>query len=412
MSNETFSAVNIRRSSSMHTGIQRGIPMTEIRNWTVRQALSVLAGTVLAACAGRLEAQSFDVGSNGSLGDVVISTTTTIDLPPDGKLHYKSLTVNSGGEMRFTRNVRNTPVFILSQGDVVMNGVIRVNGAFGSGNDGGAPGPGGFGGGKPGFGTTAPGFGYGPGGGTFGVTSFCNCASDDGGGAFGVAGYRNGNTYGNTFLIPLIGGSGGGGTSGSPGSGGGGGGGAIQIASNTRISVAGTIDATGGADRGSLVNGGSGGAIRLVALKVEGGGHLNATGGGGGGAGRLRVDTLDRSGIRFTFSGNSSVGGNLFSLPTVLPRLQTIEVAGNAVPEGSAPQTFLLPFGSTPERTVKIQARDFGKVVPIRITLTPDTGSPVIVDAEIDNSLNNPATVEVPVTFPVNSKVTVHCWTR
>ncbi len=386
--------------------------MTEIQNWTVRQALSLLAGTALAACAGRLEAQSFDVGSDGSLGDVVISTTTTIDLPPDGKLHYKSLTVNVGGEMRFRPNTNNTPVFILSQGDVVMNGVIRVNGAVGSGNDGGVPGPGGFGGGKPGFSTTLPGFGYGPGGGKFGIDSHCFCANDTGGGAFGVAGVQNPKTYGNTFLIPLIGGSGGGGTFGSPGSGGGGGGGAIQIASNTRISLAGTIDATGGANRGATFNGGSGGAIRLVALKVEGGGHLNSTGGNGGGAGRLRVDTLDRTGIRFTFSGNSSVGGNLFSLPTVLPRLQTIEVAGNAVPEGSAPQTFLLPFGSTPERTVKIQARDFGKKVPIRITLTPDTGSPVIFDGEVDNSVNNPATVDVPVTFPVNSKVTVHCWTR
>jgi hypothetical protein len=412
MSNETFSAVNIRQTSSMQTGIQRGIPMTEIRNWTVRQALSLLAGTVLAACAGRLAAQSFDVGSNGSLGDVVISETTTIDLPPDGKLHYKSLTVNSGVEMRFNRNVRNTPVFILSQGDVVVNGTIRVNGSIGSGNDGGLPGPGGFGGGKPGFGTTSPGFGYGPGGGTFGNDGACFCANDAGGGAFGVVGNRNAKTYGNTFLIPLIGGSGGGGTFGSPGSGGGGGGGAIQIASSTRISVAGTIDATGGANRGSSFNGGSGGAIRLVALKVEGAGRLNANGGSGAGAGRLRVDTLDRTGIQLTFNGNSSVGGNLFSLPTVLPRLDTIEVAGNAVPEGSVPQTFLLPFGSTPERTVKIQARDFGKVIPIRITLTPDTGSPVIVDAEVDNSVNNPATVEVPVTFPVNSKVTVHCWTR
>ena len=386
--------------------------MTEIRNWTVRQALSVLTGTLLAACAGRLEAQTFDVGSNGSLGDVVISETTTIDLPPDGKLHYKSLTVNVGGEMRFNRNVRNTPVFILSQGDVVMNGVIRVSGAAGTGNDGGTPGPGGFGGGKPGFGTTSPGFGYGPGGGGLGNIGFCNCVNDARGGAFGAAGHFNGKTYGNTFLIPLIGGSGGGGTFGSPGSGGGGGGGAVQIASNTRVTVAGSILANGGSDTGSSVNGGSGGAIRLVALKVDGAGTLNAEGGGGGGRGRIRVDTLDRSGIGFRFNGVSSVGGNLFSLPTVSPRLDTIEVAGNAVPEGSVPQTFLLPFGSTPERTVKVQARDFGKVVPIRITLTPDTGSPVIVDAEVDNTLNNPATVEVPVTFPVNAKVTVHCWTR
>jgi|GEM_PF-980531 len=412
MNTEILSVVNNGNTSSMQAGIQRGIPMTEIRNWTVRQALSVLAGTLLAACAGRLAAQTFDVGSNGSLGDVVISETTTIDLPPDGKLHYKSLTVNAGAEMRFNRNVRNTPVFILSQGDVVVNGMIRVSGTAGNGNDGGTPGPGGFGGGKPGFGTTSPGFGYGPGGATFGANGLCFCVNDAGGGGFGSAGSRNSKTYGNSFLIPLIGGSGGGGTFGSPGSGGGGGGGAVQIAANTRVTVAGSIQAHGGNNAGSSVNGGSGGAIRLVALRVDGAGQLNAEGGGGGGRGRIRVDTLDRSGISFRFDGVSSVGGNLFSLPTVSPRLDTIEVAGNAVPEGSVPLTFLLGFGSPPERMVKVQARDFGKVVPIRITLTPDTGSPVIVDAEVDNTVNNPATVDVPVTFPVNSKVTVHCWTR
>lgn len=371
----------------------------------------LLLGTLLLA-ALPAAAQSFDVGSNGSLGDVVISETTTIDLPPDGKLHYRSLVVNSGVELRFNRNVRNTPVFILSQGDVVVNGTIRVSGGGGSGNDGGQPGPGGFGGGKPGFGTTPPGFGYGPGGARLGNQGFCNCGTDAGGGAFGDPGFHNGKTYGNAFLLPLIGGSGGGGTTGSPGFGGGGGGGAIQIAANTRVAILGSIQAHGGFNNGSSINGGSGGAIRLVALKVEGGGTLNTDGGGGGGRGRIRVDTLDRTGIGFSFRGVSSVGGNLFSLPTSLPRLDTVEVAGNAVPEGSAPQTFLLPFGSSPERTVKIQARDFGKRVPIRITLTPDTGSPVVVDAEVDNAAANPAVVEVPVTFPVNARVTVHCWTR
>ena len=74
---------------------------------------AALAGGTLA-----LHAQGFDAGSNGSLGDVVIDANTTLPLPPDGKLHYKSLTVNSGVTLSFTRNSRNTPVFILSQGDV------------------------------------------------------------------------------------------------------------------------------------------------------------------------------------------------------------------------------------------------------------------------------------------------------
>ncbi|MFM8359161.1 MAG: hypothetical protein ACKOET_11470, partial [Verrucomicrobiota bacterium] len=196
----------------------KNVPPTQPHPW---RRPDLLLGTLLLA-ALPAAAQSFDVGSNGSLGDVVISENTTLNLPPDGKLHYRSLVVNSGKELRFHRNTRNTPVFILSQGDVVVNGIIRVSGGPGNNNDGGQPGPGGFGGGKPGFGTTPPGFGYGPGGARLGNNGFCNCASDAGGGAFGEAGFFNGKTYGNAFLLPLIGGSGGGGTFGSPGLGGGG----------------------------------------------------------------------------------------------------------------------------------------------------------------------------------------------
>lgn len=376
-------------------------------------ACGLLLGMLLLAPASSLFAQTFDVGSTGALGDVVIDANTTIDLPPDGKLHYKSLTVNAGVRVSFTRNVRNTPVFILSQGDVVVNGVVDVNGFRAANNDGGRGGPGGFDGGKPGFSDTPPGSGYGPGAGGGGPNN-CGNPGDAAGGSFGSrgAGPQAGQVYGNSFLVPLVGGSGGGGSTGSPGEGGGGGGGAILIASNTKIVVPGTIEARGGQHR-SCINGGSGGAIRLVALRVEGGGLLDVrSAGSGGGLGRIRVDTLERSGVQFNFQGVSSVGGNLFTFPPVVPRLDTIEVAGNTVPEGSAPLTFTLPFGSTPARTVKIQARDFGRNVPIRITLTPDAGAPVIVDAEVDNTTENPKVIEVPVNVPVNTLVTVHCWTR
>lgn len=377
------------------------------------RALGLVLGALLLGTLP-VSAQSFDVGSNGSLGDVVISENTTVDLPADGKLHYKSLTVNAGVRLNFNRNIRNTPVIILSQGDVVVNGTIDVSGGNGNTSSGGFPGPGGFGGGQPGFGTTSPGEGYGPGGGGLGNISTCDFNTRNGNGSFGNRGNSalSGAAYGNTFLIPLIGGSGGAGGTGSPGVGGGGGGGAVLIASNTKVNVSGRINARGGTDNGCAGGGGSGGAIRLVALRVEGGGLLDARSAGSGGLGRIRVDTLERDGIALDFQGVSSVGGNLFTLPTSIPRLDTVEVAGTAFPEGSQPGTILLPFGSTPERTVKIQARDFGKVVPLRITLTPDTGSKVVVDAEVDNTTANPAVVEVPVTFPVNSKVTVHCWTR
>jgi hypothetical protein len=224
---------------------------------------------------------------------------------------------------------------------------------------------------------------------------------------------RSGATYGNPLLVPLIGGSGGGGSSGQPGGGGGGGGGAIMIASNTRILVSGTIEAKGGRES-TFFNGGSGGAIRLVSMKVEGTGTLDVRPTSQGGSGRIRVDTIDVSNLRLVFHNAdvTSVGGNLFTFPPVLPRLETIEVAGNLVAAGSGPVLFNLPFGSTPDRTVKIQASNFGRVVPISVILTPNSGPRQVIDAEIDNTTSNPAVVEVPVTFPVNTLVTVHAWTR
>jgi hypothetical protein len=367
----------------------------------------------LIASAQAAFAQGFNAGSDGSLGDVVIDANTTLDLPPDGKLQYKSLTVSAGVRLNFRRNARNTPAFILSQGDVIVNGTIDANGSQAGSNNGGASGPGGFDGGKPGFGAEVPpGNGYGPGGGIAGDQG-CDVNNSAGGGSYGTRGAHGGSTYGSVLLIPLIGGSGGGGATGQPGSGGGGGGGAILISANTRVVVNGRIEARGGANI-NCFHGGSGGAIRLVSFKVEGTGTIDVSPGGSGGFGRIRVDTIDHGNLNFTFlnSGVTTVGGNLLSFPPTIPTLATIEAAGNSVAQGGGPVTFTLPFGSSPDRTVKIQARDFGRLVPIRITLTPDSGSPITVDSEIDNTSLNPATVEVPITIPVNTLVTLHAWTR
>ncbi|MDB6036538.1 MAG: hypothetical protein JWM99_379 [Verrucomicrobiales bacterium] len=358
--------------------------------------------------------QSFDAGSDGSLGDVVISADTAMDLPPDGKLRFRSLTVDSGATLRFNSNLRNTPVFILSQSNVLVNGTINVDGGRQTANTGGVGGPGGFAGGKPGFGPEVPpGAGYGPGGSPGGQN---NCSPVAGVALGGSYGNRQsgaaGETYGNTLLIPLVGGSGGGGGENNPAGGGGGGGGAVLIAANTRITINGSIFARGGAG-GFCLNGGSGGAIRLVAFQVEGAGALNAGGlGGGPTLGRVRVDTVIRTGLNLTISGVSSIGGNLLVFPSTTPTLTVTEAAGNPIPNGSGPVVFTLPFGSSPNRTIKIQARDFARNVPIRVTLTPDSGSILTFDAEVNNSTANPAVVDVPVTVPVNTLVTVHCWTR
>lgn len=403
------SSAHIRSTQSMNT-------TSSILNRRPGVLLGALAGLLLTSLgAARLAAQGFNAGSNGSLGDVVIAASTNIALPPDGILHFASLRVESGATVTFTRNARNTPVYILSQGDVVVNGSINVDGSRRTANAGGVGGPGGFDGGNPGFGAeTPPGDGYGPGGGEGGFRTCCNESDVAGGGAFATrrSDANSGQTYGNPFLMPMIGGSGGGGGGGALG-GGGGGGGAVLIAANSRIAVSGSIVANGGGTGdGFSINAGSGGAIRLVSMVVSGSGSLQVFAGQNAGAGRIRIDSIDRSQLNLNFNGlPSSIGSNLLVFPPVQPTLTLTEVAGTPIPAGTIPGTIFLPFGSTTNRTVKLRARDFGRVVTNRVTLTPDSGPARTFDAVIDNTTTNPAEGSVDVVVPVNTKVTVHAWT-
>ncbi|MGZ8899333.1 MAG: hypothetical protein ACXW3Z_04480 [Limisphaerales bacterium] len=387
----------------------------------VAHNLALSISLMLASFCGGAYAQNFDNGSTGALGDVVYAENATIDLPPDGKLHYNTLVVNSGVTVSFTRNVLNTPVYILAKGQITISGTIDVSGSASPNNipTGGLGGPGGFDGGKPGFNDFAPGAGYGPGGARGGDVD-ANSATGAGSGSFRtVSGSFNnpnkGATYGSPMLIPLVGGSGGGGTVGSPGRGGGGGGGAILVSSNVRIHLTGRILASGGQFNSSSGNGGSGGAVRLVSPVVSGSGEINVLAPNDwAGRGRIRIDTIDRSDLRYNFQpvDSLSVGANLFIFPQPLPRLDVVTVAGTAIAEGSGPAQIQLPFGSSPERTVTVRAQNWGRVVPIRVVLIPDSGAPIAVDSEINNTTQNPAEVAVPVVLPVNNLVTIQVWTR
>jgi hypothetical protein len=379
-------------------------------------------------------AQGFSSGSNGSYGPLDITTNTTLELPGDGIFHCTTVNVAQGSTLRFKRNPLNTPVYLLATSNVTVNGTIDVSGSNSDPNvpDGGVGGPGGFDGGKPGFGSVPPGTGHGPGGGGGGVYDR-NSPSGAGCGSYGTVGESGSSTnkgriYGSPLLIPIIGGSGGGGTAGAPGrgGGGGGGGGAILISSSTRIDVGSTgkILAMGGGNRASgddwpayLHNPGSGGAIRLVAPTIAGTGQLNAWSGNNvwGGHGRIRVDSINRTALQFSFQPASvtSVGSAMFVFPEPRPRLDIIEAAGRVIPEGAnAPVYIQLPFGSATNRTVKVQARNFNTVVPIKVVLTPDNGPQTSFLAQIDNKTTNPAQVTVDVVVPVNVQVTVNAWTR
>ena len=373
-------------------------------------------------------AQGFTSGSDESYGALTITNNTTLDLPANGIYNCTTINIAQGATLTFRRNPLNTPVYLLASGNVVINGNIDVSGYNSSDSipDGGTGGPGGFDGGKPGFGAVPPGNGYGPGGGKPGNEDRNN-AGHAGAGSYGnqPGSYltaNDGPVYGSPLLIPLIGGSGAGGTIGQPGRGGGGGGGAILIASTTRIDIgsAGKVVARGGGAREASynyqVNNGSGGGIRLVAPDIAGTGTLDVRGGhhDWAGHGRIRVDSIRRTALQFNFSPASvtSVGSTMLVFPTPLPRLDIVEAAGQVIAEGSGPVYVQLPYNSPTNQTVKVQAKNFDGVVPIRVMLTPDNGAQSFYDVSIDNRAANPATTTVNVNMPVNVQVTVHAWTR
>ncbi len=366
--------------------------------------------------------QTFNSGSDGSNGPLSVTaaspTETVIELPPSGILNYTTVNIATGKTLRFKRNAANTPVYLLASGNVTISGTIEISGLAGSPVAGGLGGPGGFDGGSPGSVGVPPGAGQGPGAGKGGAAN-SNAPDGAGSGAFSTvhnlgASANKGAPYGNSLLVPLVGGSGGGGTAGTPGGGGSGGGGAILITSSTRIDLTGRIHALGAGNNGGAYNAASGGGVRLVAPIIIGGGTIDVRSNGNGGLGRIRIDATDRSGMSFNFSDSSvtSVGSLMLVFPNPQPRLDIIEAASMTIPEGSGPVILQLPFGSSPNRKIKVQARDFNAEVPITVVLTPDHGTPLSYAAKINNAASNPASVTVDVVLPVNEQTTVHVYSK
>ncbi len=361
-----------------------------------------------------LTAAPFNSGSDGSLGDLVVSSPTVIPLPPDGVLHYKRFEVTADGSVSFQKNALNTPVTLLAQGEVVITGDVFLDATPATGLDPGRGGPGGFDGGRPAQAGFPPGWGKGPGGGAPGDGSTAGPGGFATPGTIGGFPDHLGLTYGDPLLLPLIGGSGGGGRTDQFVSGGGGGG-AILIASNVRIALP-------GPNRGIFAraldnfgyNDGSGGGIRLVAPVIEGIGIVTASGGPQGGAGRVRLDSPDLSKANFNMVRSVfSAGALMLTKLPIQPRLNLLKIGDSDIaPDALEPVSLIFPSGVPAERVIRVQARDFNAVVPIRLALIPDHGERVVVDAQIDNRAAGTATVDVPVTFPLNVSVSVSVWTR
>jgi len=363
-----------------------------------------LVGFCLAVWSISAFAQPFDSGSNGNDGPMSITTNTTLQVPSDGIFH--ATTVDITHTLSFTKNAKNTPIYILATGDINISGAIVASGKAPTSQIGGVGGSGGFDGGARGVEGEAPGDGHGPGGGIGGL----NAGNDVGSGSYGTrrgVSDKDGEVYGTALLMPMVGGSGGGGSDTTAG---GGGGGAITIASSTQITLTGNVQA-----RGANVNGngnGSAGSIRLVAPKIIGAGSLLVE--LYGGLGRIRVDLMDRSEYALKYNGNPPrvIGSLMQVFPTTSPSLAIIKAAGVVIAEGSTtPVEVLLPNGASSAQDVIVQARDFTGMVPIRVKVIPDSGPSVAYDDVINMAGGNPSTVTVTVQIPVNVPVFIEAWT-
>ncbi|MGD0350835.1 MAG: hypothetical protein ABSB84_11085 [Verrucomicrobiota bacterium] len=345
-------------------------------------------------CAGA-QAQ-VNSGSNGSDGAFNPASNIVIDMAdhPNGIYQYTSVNISNGVTVTFIPNANNTPVTWLVQSDCTIAGTVSVQGNDSTNSIVGANG--GPGGSRGGNGTltpgSLPGAGLGLGGGQVGVNTNwiggngsyatigdCNTNPQTSSSSGTYAQYSPGNSYGNIFELPLLGGSGGSGDGWSA-QGGGGGGGAILIAASGTLSMSGRILAKGGNGYYSSYNystgdwyqnghggAGSGGAIRLIASAVTGNGILDTTGGSAvygyscyccgcnsvydnAGNGRIRIE-----GLLDTFTGGTAgvatrgYTGIIFMPTNQQPQLLVVSVGG--VPISASPTGVL----STPDAVLSAQ---------------------------------------------------------
>ncbi len=340
-------------------------------------------------------------------------TTATLPNVPeggfrDGVLNFTTFTLPASVSLYFYKNATNTPVTILTTGNVTLNSSSKIyvtgDAAQAYGRPG-AGGPGGFAGaaGGDGLTTNTGGAGLGPGGGGGGSGS----SAGGGGGGYGSNGSTpppvcgsgshgaGGASYGSALLRPIMGGSGGGGGGGNwgytYGGGGGGGGGAILIASSTSITVnsqAGMYADGGQGGSGAYGGGGgSGGAIRLIAPTITMLGTLSAQGGSGGsscggngGTGRIRMEatTLNYSGSS-TPLATSGLPQPVFP-SSGQPALAITSIGGISAPANPVGSVFAtpditLPVGTQNPVAVGLTASNVPLGTTVQVTAAPQNGA-------------------------------------
>ncbi len=354
------------------------------------------------------EPQVFNSGSTGEDG-VFSPTMDTIILVNQPVYNYESINIPDSVTVTFQKTADNFNVVWLSQGDVIIDGTVDVSGKDAVASAGGIGGPGGWNGGDGALTLiTSPDQtqiaqpGQGPGGGL--RENFADNRNGHGGGFAFIGGgstpERRGRIYGNSFAIPLYGGSGGSGgnVDTNPflaGGGGGGGGGALRIASSTRISVNGTILSNGGVSEdpspndsnGYVGGGGSGGTIKLQANFIDLGENsiLNAISEAQilGSAGRIRLESfeLDRAEGASIAPSPSSGPPVQFELPVDYPGLRITSIDGNDV-TGSSGQPSIpdVTLTTADTVTVAVEASNIPIGTLVNILLLPSDAPSVQVD--------------------------------
>jgi hypothetical protein len=360
-------------------------------------------------------------GSDGHDGAFNPTQSVEIDMAdhPDGIYHYTTVNVPSGVTVTFKPNAKNTPVVWLVQGDCVILGKIDISGKEAIGGIGGAGGPGGWWGGNGGNPASS---GMGPGAGGSGVND-SNGIYFGGNGSFGTLGTvvsqqkPAGATYGNKYLIPLIGGSGGGGSAGFV-SGGGGGGGGVLIACSGSVALNGIIATTGGcgADGGSgRFGNGSGGAVRILAATFSGSGAVQANGASysaypwradnSAGYGRVRLDVLENH-FGGSISGNSTIGFQPIIIPAANQGVQLSISTIGGVQVAASPGGVLvnpdviIPAQLTNPMNVVVNCSNLPLNTDITLKVRPANGTEVVAVGKNTAGTQTASTATIPVSMP------------
>lgn len=332
-------------------------------------------------------ALDFDAGSDGSDGAIVVlaGQSLLLPLPDDGVIEATEVRVEPGATLAFQENTNNTPVYLLSQDDILIQGTVDLAGLPATANVGGEGGPGGWNGGM-------------------GAQS----ANVDARPKFVDADPR---------LLHLVGGVGGNGdTDVAPNCGGGGGGGALLLASDTRVTIDGAVLAGGGSahcpdfpdDPGAA---GYGGNVRIVAPVVDGVGSIDTLGGDGlqQRAGYLRIDTLVHTaytGLGFNgvppgASGRFSAGWTMLPMLPTVPQVRILSVAGQTVAADTGPVNVTIAGGEPRTQDVVVQVTGLASSgnVSVRLEQHQNGMSNATSVDLVTLDLSTSDTATIPITF-------------